>query len=128
MAGLLVDQGEGIALKALTDLGLVLHLFKNVVTPADTDTEALYTESTFTGYAPITLVAGSWSTVIGNPTIRTYPEQVFISSADQTLENVLGYYITTAAGLLVAPEAFGAAFPIQFLNDRVFVTPRIGGE
>jgi len=58
-----------------------LHLFKNDVTPGDTDTVSTYTECDFTGYAAITLVGANWPTPTTDGTTgaakSTYAEQLF---------------------------------------------------
>lgn len=131
MAGVLVNQGETIMLEALTNKTapqtLVLKLFKSDTTPAEADTEASYTEADFTGYSSISLTPASWTTTPGAPSQVTYPQQTFASTADQTLQNIYGYMLVqTTSGKLVAAERFASApFPVQNLDDKVLVTPKI---
>lgn len=131
MAGVLVNQGEDIMLQAavnkLAGQNLVLKLFKSNTTPAETDTEATYTESTFTGYAAITLTGASWTATPGAPSQVTYAQQSFTSSADQTTEQCYGYMLVQVTSLkLVAVERFSdGPYPISFNGDIVKVTPKI---
>ena len=130
MAGVLLNQGEDIFLKAgvnkTAGQNLVLKLFKNNVTPGETDTEATYTEATFTGYSAATLTGSSWTATPGAPSQVTYAEQTFTSSADQTLETIYGYVLVQAAsGLAVAAEKFASSYPIQNNGDAIKITPKI---
>jgi hypothetical protein len=131
MAGVLVNQGETIMLEALVNKTapqtLILKLFKNNYTPVEGDTEAAYTEADFTGYASVSLTPATWVTTAGAPSDVTYPEQTFTSSANQTLQNVYGYYLVqTTSGKLVAAERFSnGPFPIQNNGDAIKVTPKI---
>ena len=53
------DVGENIALEAIVNKtapqNLVVRLFRNNITPSDTDVAGTYTEAVFPGYAAITL-------------------------------------------------------------------------
>lgn len=131
MAGVLVNQGETIALEALVNKtapqSLVLKLFKNNITPVEADTEAAYTEADFTGYASIALTPASWVTTAGAPSDVTYPQQTFLSSAGAQNQNVYGYYIIqTTSGKLIAAERFTDG-PYNIVNngDAIKVTPKI---
>ena len=134
MAGVLLNWGEVVALEALVSKAaaqpLILRLYKNDVTPAETDTEATYTEATFTGYAPITLTGANWVTSGTAPTQVAYAQQTFTSTAQQTAQAVYGYYLTqTTSGKAVASERFtGGPYTIQNLNDLVRVTPVLTQE
>jgi hypothetical protein len=131
MAGVLVNQGETIALEALINKtapqSLVLKLFKNNVTPAEADTEAGYTEADFTGYGSVALTPATWTTTAGAPSDVSYPQQIFTSSAGSQNQPVYGYYIVqTTSGKLVAAERF-ADGPYTIVNngDQIKVTPKI---
>lgn len=109
---------------------LVLRLFKNDITPAETDTAASYTEATFTGYAALTLAGATWGAPVqGAPSSITYPQQTITSSATQTLQNIYGYYYTRlASGNLAGAERFsGAPFAIANNGDNIKITPQITG-
>lgn len=128
----LVDNGESLALQALLnktaqDENLVLRLFKSNTTPAETDTAGTYTEADFTGYSAITLTGSSWTVSGTSPTTASYAQQTFTSSADQSSQNIYGYYITRATtGDLVWAERFPAGpYPIANNGDNIKVTPQI---
>lgn len=72
---------------------VVLHLYTNDKTPAETDTVADYTEATAAGYAPITLTGANWIvTSVAGVTTAVYPEQDFnLTDAEPA---IYGYYIT----------------------------------
>lgn len=104
----------------------VLHLYKNNVTPAVTDTEASYTEATFTGYAAVTLAGASWTTTSANPSTAAYAAQTFASTANQTPQIIYGYYYTQlASGKLMAAERFTSSITIQSNTDSIAVTPAL---
>jgi hypothetical protein len=131
-----VNQGEAFSLEYLVNKSapqnLVLRLFKNDVTNGLTQAQkdalvaADFTEADFTGYAAITLTGATWTVTPGDPAIAAYPVQTFTSSANQTLQNIYGYYLTrVTGGELVWFEALVAPVPFEFLNDNLLVTPRI---
>ncbi len=134
MALLVTNEGETIALKALLNhtagQNLVLKLFKSNTTPAEADTVGTYTEADFTGYVSLTLTGSSWVVTPGAPTSAAYAQQTFTSSADQSAQNVYGYYlIQTTSGTLVYAERFtGAPFVIQNNGDNIKVTPTITAD
>lgn len=105
---------------------MTLRIFQNNITPADTDTVALYTESTFTGYAGTALTAASWSITTAHPAVATYPQVTFTSSANQTAQSEYGYYITNAAGALMFAERFSdGPYSVSVLNQTIKVTPTV---
>jgi hypothetical protein len=131
MAGVLVNQGETIMLEAFVNKTapqtLILKLFKSNTTPGETTIESDLTEATFTGYSSISLTPATWATTPGAPSDVTYPEQTFTSSANQTLQNIYGYYlIQTTSGKLVAAERFDTGpYAIQNSGDAIKLTPKI---
>jgi hypothetical protein len=131
---LVPNQGEQIALEALVGKtagqNLVLRLFKSNTTPAESDTEATYTEADFTGYAGITLTAASWSFSGGNPSTLSYAQQTFTSSAGSQNQPVYGYYFTqVSSGKLVWAERFtDGPYTIVNSGDAIRVTPAITQE
>jgi hypothetical protein len=126
------NQGENIALEAIVNKtpaqNLVLKLFKNDVTPGETDTEATYTEADFTGYAAITLTGSSWGAA-SNGTI-SYAQQTFTSSAGSQNQDVYGYYLVQAtSGKLVYAERFpDGPYNIANSGDDIKVTPTLTGS
>lgn len=131
MSLVLVNQGEDLALKALVNhtapQNLVLRLYKSNTTPAETDTEASYTEADFTGYSAANLTGSSWSTSGTAPTQAAYAQQSFTSSAGSQNQDVYGYYVTqTTSGKLLWAERFSnAPFNIANNGDVIKVTPQI---
>lgn len=106
----------------------MLRLFTSNTTPAETDTEATYTEATGNGYAAITLTAANWTTTPGAPTNTAYAEQTFTFTG--ALGNVYGYYFTqVTSGKLVWAERFTSApFNIANNGDQIKVTPQITAD
>jgi len=132
VAGVIPNSGENLALELLVNKGtslrnLVLKLFQNNVTPGETDTASTYTEADFTGYSAVTLTGSSWALTPGAPSQAVFAQQTFTSSADQSTQNVYGYYLVTDTdGTLVAAERFSDG-PYQVANngDAIKVTPII---
>lgn len=131
-SGVLLNQGETVMLNAFTAKTpgqvLRLRLFKNDVTPAETDTEATYTQATFTGYPAggISLPAASATTVAGEPSQTTFPPQRFTATVDQSAQTIYGYYyVQTSSGLAVAAERFATPYVIQRAGDALDITPTI---
>lgn len=128
MTLVLPNQGESIALEALVGKtagqNLVLRLFKSNTTPAETDTEATYTEADFTGYSAITLTAANWSVTGTAPSSAGYAQQTFTSSAGSQNQNVYGYYLTqVTSGKLVWSERFSdGPYNIANNGDAIKVT------
>ncbi len=132
MAGILPNNAEGDLLQYFVNRAspqdLVLKLFKNNVTPAESDTAATYTEADFTGYGAITLTGASWGAPSeGDPTTIAYAEQTFTSSADQTVQNIYGYFLVRASsGRIAGAERFSdAPYAISNNGDLIKVTPQI---
>jgi hypothetical protein len=122
------NQGEQIMLDAATGKAAAtawtLRLFANNVTPANSDTEAQYTEAAGGGYAAIALTAANWVTTPGSPTSSAYPQQTFTFTGVLTTNpTIYGYYITRADGKLIYAERLAAAFTPANNGDNVQVTP-----
>ena len=130
MALVVTNQGEGICLEYIVNRdapeNLVLRLYSNDVTPAETDTAVTYTEVSGSGYAAITLTGASWNApTTGDPSFIDYAQQTFTFTG--AAGNVYGYYMTRATGgELVYAERFTSA-PYNVVNngDKINVTPRI---
>lgn len=132
MTLVVVDQGEEAFLDAILAVNYTLHLYKNDVTDGLTAeqiealTETDFTEADFTGYSAAALTGGSWTTTPGDPCASVYAEQMFTSTADQTLQTVYGYYVTrTSDGALQWFEPFVTPLDIEFENESIRITPRI---
>jgi hypothetical protein len=107
-----------------------LKLFKNNITPAETDTAATYTEADFTGYVATTLAGAGWTITPGAPTEAVFAEQSFTSSAGAQSQNVYGYYVIEAvSGFIQWAERFtNGPYLIQNNGDVIKVTPKFTGE
>lgn len=126
------DVGENIALAALVNKtapqDLILRLFQNNITPADSDTAATYTEATFTGYAGISVPGASWNAPSGG-TI-TYSAQQTFTSSGVVNNSIYGYYLTqTSSGILVWSERDALApFVVANIGDAIKLTPAISAN
>ena len=124
------NQGEVLMLEAALGKAnasvYTLRLFSNNHAPANTDTEANYTECAGGGYSAIALDASLWVTTPGAPTSSSYPEQTFtFTGATNAPGNVYGYYITNESGQLVMAEQLAGVFVPANNGDTVKVTPNI---
>ena len=133
MSLLVPRTGEVIALKYLvgyttTTEPLVLHLFTNNKTPAETDTASSYTEATGFGYGSISLTGASWVVTAADPSTCTYAQQTFTFTG--ALGSVYGYYLTRASSLdLVYAERFSdGPYVIANNGDQIKITPSITAE
>ena len=134
MALLVPNQGEEIILSLLvnktatyTQQDLKLKLYSSNTTPGETDTEATYTEATFTGYSAVTLTGASWTITTGALTSASYAQQTFTSTAGSQSQNVYGYFLVqVTSGKLVYAERFSDG-PYVIVNngDAIKVTPTI---
>lgn len=106
-----------------------LKLYKNNITPAETDVAGTYTEATFSGYAAATLTGASWTVTGGAPTEGVYAQQTFTSNADQAPETIYGYFVVGAtSGTILYAERFAAPQVVQNNTDAIRVTPKFTGE
>lgn len=106
---------------------LVLRLFKNNITPGDSDVTASYTEADFTGYANVTLAGSSWTVTSGDPTEASYAQQAFTSSAGSQNQSVYGYYVTQVSSteLMWAERFSDGPYTIVNNGDEIRVTPKL---
>jgi hypothetical protein len=127
------DVGENVALEAIVNKtapqNLVLRLYQNNITPSDTDVAGTYTESTFAGYASLTLAGATWGAAAAG-TITYGAQQTFTRTVTGAAENCYGYYVTQlASGILVYSERdAGAPFIIVNAGDAVKITPTISAN
>lgn len=125
------NNGEGIALANFVNKTApqdgVLRLFTNNITPAETDVAATYTEAAWTGYASVSIPGTGATITEGAPSVAAWALKSFISSANQTLANNYGYFVTeTTSGKIKWAERFAnPPWPIAALNDEIDVTPQI---
>lgn len=101
-----------------------LKLFKNDVTPAESDTASTYTEADFSGYSAKTLTRSSWgaaSTAAG-VTSSTYAQQSWSPTSSQT---VYGYFVVGATStVLQLAERFAASRALNN-GDTLNLTPKM---
>lgn len=129
MAGVLVDQGEIVVLSLLVNKltlteNFILKLFKNNVTPGETNTEASFTVADFTGYANATLTGASFVATPGAPGKVQYAQVTFTSSATQAAQLIYGYHLVQAtSGKALAAERFtDGPYTIQNNGDSISIT------
>lgn len=131
MALVLPNQGETIALEAIVGKtagqNLILKLYKNNITPGETDTEATYTVADFTGYEDQTLTASSWVKTEGAPSNVTYPQCTFTSTTGSQNQSVYGYYLVqvTSAKLVWSERFTDGPYVIVNEGDTIKITPII---
>lgn len=97
-------EGDTIALQALIDAGLVLHLFTNRPTPGPNLTARDFVEAAFPGYKPIDLPPSAWNVEPGrgdSPVAAYAAYQTFVRSRSGEPEVIQGYYLTNRAGKYV---------------------------
>ena len=126
------DAGENAILEMIVNKTAaqnpVLKLYKNNITPSDTDTGATYTEATFGGYAAITLTGASWNSAASG-SISYGSQQTFTCNATAT-DDIYGYYVvqTTSGILLWSERDASAPFAVRNSGDAVKITPSIGAN
>ncbi len=128
MPGLMWNQGEEIAVKALLDLGLTLHLYKNDYTPVDGTTEANFVEADFPGYAPLDFADSSlWTVVPGAPTQAALPQQTFLANdVVSPTQTIFGYWFeVTSTGKGIWGERLATPRLMALAGDYVKVTPKL---
>lgn len=121
------DAAEYFVNKAAPQ-NLVLRLYKNNVTPAETDAAAAYTEATFSGYSSATLAGASWGAPSeGAPTSIAYAQQTFTADADAQTDDIYGYYYVRATSGRIAGAERDASAPFEIRNtgDNVKITPTL---
>lgn len=126
------DVGENKILEMIVNKtaaeNLVFKLFKNNITPADTDTAATYTESTFPGYGSVTMAGADWNAAASG-TI-TSAAQKTITCSGAAAESVYGYFVVqlTSGVLIWSERDTNAPFAISQSGDAVKFTPSISAN
>lgn len=128
MSLLVPNNGEGdllaYAVNKSASQDLVLRLYTNNITPAETDTAVTYTEAAANGYAAVQLAGANWTITEGAPSLADYPQQIFIFTG--ALGNVYGYFLTRlTSGRIAWAERFTDG-PYNIVNngDQIKVTPK----
>lgn len=133
MAFLTVNVGEVLLLRYIlnntTPGDVQLHLYTNNLTPAETDTLSMYTESTAGGYTTYALPGAAWTfaTSAGTST-ATYARQTFSYTTSETL---YGYYLTNenfgGGQQLIWAERFSTGpFTLPGIGGTIDIDPKIG--
>ena len=126
------DVGENLSLEMIVNKtapqNLVLKLYKNNITPSDTDTAATYTEAAFGGYTAITLTGASWGSA-SSGTITYGSQQTFTCNAAAT-DDIYGYYVVqaTSGTLLYSERDSDAPLAIRNSGDAIKITPTISAN
>lgn len=108
-----------------------LHLFKNNMTPSESDTISSYTEATELGYSAIPLLGSSWTFAISSGTSSaSYSQQTFSFT---TSSSVYGYYITnrnpSSTQEVIFSERFaGAPYTLPTSGGSISITPVIKAD
>lgn len=129
MSLLVPNNGEGdmlaYAVNKSTPQDLVLRLYTNNITPAETDTAATYTEAAGNGYASLQMAGANWTITEGAPSSADFAQQDFTFTG--ALGNVYGYFLTRlTSGRIAWVERFSDG-PYNIVNngDQIKVTPKI---
>lgn len=131
MTMIVPNNGEGDAAEYFVNKqspqNLVLRLYKNNITPAETDAAAAYTEADFVGYAALTLAGASWTVTEGAPTNASFAQQSFTSTAGGQNQDLYGWFATrVTSGRIACAERFPTApWNIANSGDKVLITPVI---
>ena len=133
MTLLVPNNGEGDALQYFVNRAapenLVLRLYTNNITPAETDVAATYTEAAGFGYAAITLTGASWAAPSeGSPSSIAFAQQTFTFTG--ALGNVYGYYETrfTSGRIALAERFTDGPYNIANNGDQIKITPQITAD
>lgn len=128
MAGVVPNAAEvdiaNYAVNKAVPQDAVLRLFKNNVTPGETDTAATYTQATEPGYAAINCPGADWSVSAGDPTTAVCVQKTFTFTAAAT---IYGYYLVRlTSGVIIAAERFsGAPYILPAEGGEINVTPTL---
>lgn len=134
MAGVMADLGsKQVMLEARANwnsTALKLHLFKNNHTPAVTDTISDYTESTFAGYAAVSMTTWTAAAIASHIATMTSDTKTFTRSTTGTAENVYGYYVTDNGSTILLWAERDPLAPIVLTNsgDSYTVTPSLAAK
>ncbi len=133
MALVTFNQGTELTLAAILNKtapqDLKCKLFTNNHTPVIGDTEANYTEATFSGYVAASLAGAGWTITTANPSVASFAAQTFTSNANQVAQTVYGYYLVqTTSGKALAAELLTNPVVIQSNTDSITVTPNYSAQ
>lgn len=128
MSLLVPNNGEGdllaYAVNKSVPENLVLCLYTNNITPAETDVTATYTEAAGNGYGNVQTVGANWTVTEGAPSLAEYAQQTFTFTGP--LGAVYGYFMKrVTSGRIAWAERFTDG-PYNIVNngDQIKVTPK----
>lgn len=128
MSNVVLQQGDTAILDRLrldNNALKTLKLFQNNHVPAVGDTNANYTEATFSGYASSAL--GTWNAAFLNGSNQGEIDAnavTFTHNGGGTSNTVYGAYVVDNAGDVVYAEKFSAPLTFASNGDSVTYTPR----
>lgn len=104
---------------------LKLKLYKSNTTLTEATAIADLTLADFTGYADITLTGASWGITDADPSVASYAQQTFTSSAGSQNQPVYGYVVTNSGGTIALWGETFSDGPYTIVNngDVIKVTP-----
>jgi len=129
VANVIVQQGDTLILDRLVADAQVLNtlkLFQNNHVPAVTDTQANYTEATFSGYASVDITA-LWGAAFVNGNGQGEIDcatQTFSFGGGAVTNLVYGAYVTDSGGNLIYAERFAAPVSMSAVPDQIIYTPK----
>lgn len=130
MALVVPNAAEVDMLELILTADLDMLLFSDNETLGEDDDESDFTEAVFTGYVATTIELVDWVITPGDPTEAAAPVQNFLSSADQSVENIYGYLVVdNLTGAIRWVERFSdGPYAVQNDGDNIAVTPIFTGE
>lgn len=126
------NVGEGLALKNFLNhtapQNQTLKLFTNNITPAETDTDATFTECSITGYSAKSLTGSSWTITEGAPSDAQYAQQTWTFTGGFGA-TVYGYFVVqTTSGILMWAERDASPYAPANNGDQILLTPKITAD
>ena len=113
----MTPQGDELLIESLLAHDFDLRLYQ-------AGEEGTRTEADFAGYAPITLMREECMVTPDDSPVASYAQQVFRSLANQPVQYVDGYYLTSKLdGIVVHIEQFaGGPVEVGNVGDEIKVT------
>ena len=106
---------------------LTLHLYTNNLVLKESTIVSDLVQPTFSGYASAIMSGPSWTVVVGDPTVATFPDMPFLCNAPPSApQTVYGYFVTRDGGSnLMWAEKFPIPQIISATGERIIVSPRL---
>jgi len=104
---------------------LILELYTNVVSPAVTDVLSDYDLCALSGYAPLTLTPGDWTTgATGGVATATFPPHTFEFDAYAGGVTIFGFCITDGV-MLLASGSYASPYEFPAIGGELTVAPQV---